>query len=214
MPEFSHLQEEAKQILSGISATRSNQANLERLKGLRHEVRIELPNTLPWAQGYDFAKQLRQQLGMNGVKLNSIRALGSALQLDVEELLKAVSFVLRREAGLDAVVDVNNRNSPGFALVQRSEPATLFALCRAMFEYLMAPDRQPLIVTRSRSERQKRNRAFAAEFLVPATALQDVLPQHDLTHEDIDDLAEQFGVSAAVIRHQIENHGLSNLTNE
>jgi hypothetical protein len=200
-------------ILNGISVTRSNQADLEGLKGLRHEAQIELPNTLPWAQGYEFARQLRHQLGMNGAKLNSIGALGTALHLDPKELSKSVSFVLSKEAALDAVVDVNDKNSPGFALASRSEPATLFALCRALFEYLTAPDRQTLIVTRSRSERQKRNRAFAAEFLVPATALQDVLPAHDLTYEDIDDLADQFGVSAAVIRHQIENHGLAGLTN-
>jgi Zn-dependent peptidase ImmA (M78 family) len=74
-----------------------------------------------------------------------------------------------------------------------------------LFEYLVAAESQLLIVTRSHSERQKRNRAFAAEFLVPAKALRGALPRRVLTDEDVDDLAEEFGVSAAVIRHQVEN---------
>lgn len=173
------------------------------------------PEGRPWAQGYDVARTLRRQLGMDGIKLNSMSMLGSALQVDAAELEKAVSIVLGRDAPLDALVDVNeSSNSPGFALAPRSEPAKLFALCRALFEYLVAPEKQPVIVTRSRSERQKRNRAFAAEFLVPASTLRDALPRQVLTDEDVDDLAEQFGVSAAVIRHQIENHALATLTNE
>lgn len=207
--DFSHLQNEAKQLLTGIAASRSNPSDLGVLKELRQQTRIEFGNTQPWTQGYGVARQLRQQLRMNGAKLNSIGALGDALHIDVSELSKSFSFVLSKTAALDAVVDVNNKNSPGFALAKKSEPATLFAFCRGLFEYLAAPDSHPLIVTRSRSERQKRNRAFAAEFLVPAEALREVLPEHDLTYEDVDDLAEQFGVSAAVIRHQIENHGLA-----
>jgi hypothetical protein len=132
-------------------------------------------------------------------------ALGTAMRVDVAELEKAMSVVLRGDAVLDAVVDVNECGSPGFALARRSEPSTLFSLCRALFEYLVAAESQLLIVTRSHSERQKRNRAFAAEFLVPAKALRGALPRRVLTDEDVDDLAEEFGVSAAVIRHQVEN---------
>lgn len=212
--EFPRLGDQAKQLLSGIEATRSNPANLVQLKELKRRTQVMFPEGRPWAQGYEVARTLRLQLGMDGMKLNSVRMLGSALQVEAAELEKAVSIVLSRDAVLDAVVDVNESSSPGFALARRSEPTKLFALCRALFEYLVTPEKHPVIVTRSRSERQKRNRAFAAEFLVPATTLRDVLPRPVLTDEDVDDLAEQFGVSAAVIRHQIENHALAALTND
>ncbi|MGH9320356.1 MAG: ImmA/IrrE family metallo-endopeptidase, partial [Vicinamibacteria bacterium] len=212
--EFARLQEQAAQVLRGIEVTRSNNADLEPLKHLKKKIQIPLANQRPWAQGYEYARALRQHLGIDGVKLSSMSSLGNALQVDDAELEKAVSFVLTRDAALDAVMQVNERNSPGFALAAPGGSAALFALCRALFEYLIAVGEQALIVTRSRSERQKRNRAFAAEFLVPAAILRDVLPRPVLTDEDVDDLAEQFGVNASVIRHQVENHSLASITDK
>jgi hypothetical protein len=64
------------------------------------------------------------------------------------------------------------------------------------------------VVTRTQTEHQQRNRAFAAEFLTPAESIREHLPTDRLSDEDLEDLAQQFGVSF-VIRHQIENHGLA-----
>ena len=117
--------------------------------------------------------------------------------------------ILAEGEGFDAIVDANSAASPTFAVVQRNEPATLFALCRAMFEYFVTSSDGPRIVTRSRTDRQKRNRAFAAEFLVPAEQLRSLIPQPVITSETVDDLADHFGASSAVIRHQIDNHRLT-----
>ena len=60
----------------------------------------------------------------------------------------------------------------GFALgAGGGDNARRFRLCRALAEAMASPDSDALI-TRSRSERQQRNRAFAAEFLAPASAIE------------------------------------------
>ncbi|KGO32810.1 hypothetical protein JT06_18235 [Desulfobulbus sp. Tol-SR] len=59
------------------------------------------------------------------------------------------------------------------------------------------------------TERQKRNRAFAAEFLAPADAIRKRLTAGEVSQEDIDDLAGDMGVSPFVVEHQIVNHRLA-----
>ena len=84
-----------------------------------------------------------------------------------------------------------------------------FALCRGVFEYLTAGAREYAAVTGVRSERQQRNRAFAAEFLVPAGQLKERVCSETVTEDDLEVISEEFGVSAYVVRHQLENHRLA-----
>jgi Zn-dependent peptidase ImmA (M78 family) len=56
------------------------------------------------------------------------------------------------------------------------------------------------------------NRAFAAEFLAPHKMLQVDLSAATVGEEEIEDLAVDYGVSAFVIRHQIENHRLARIS--
>lgn len=84
--------------------------------------------------------------------------------------------------------------------------------CRALFEYLHDEESAAGIVASTRSERQKRNRAFAAEFLAPASEIRRRIGRvRTVTADQIEALSEEFGTSEWVIRHQIENHGLANL---
>lgn len=56
------------------------------------------------------------------------------------------------------------------------------------------------------------NRAFAAEFLAPHAMLKGDLSAATVGEEEIDDLAADYGVSGFVIRHQIENHKLAQIS--
>jgi len=112
----------------------------------------------------------------------------------------------------DALVDVNEKGSPGFLIEKRQEEARKFALCRGLFEYLTSDTGASALLSTTRSERQKRNRTFAAEFLAPAALLKEHLRGETLAEEEVDDVAEVFGVSSYVIRHQIDNHHLARLT--
>ena len=101
------------------------------------------------------------------------------------------------------------RRNLGFRHLE--EPAAQFHLCRALTEVLTAPSTDTLL-TRAHSERQQRNRAFAAEFLAPSTGLQRRLNGRRVVDgDDIDDLAGTFGVSSLVVEHQIRNHQLAKI---
>ena len=208
--DFSALPLQAAQVLDALESSRHNEANLTSLKSLKEElVSARLAQASPWRQGYQFAHDLRHRLNLNGDRMSSLPLLAKALGILPRQLDAAILKVAALPSSLDALGATNSRQSPGFAVSERREEAVRFAFCRALFEYLTVPADQPLIVTRARSDRQKRNRAFAAEFLVPADLLREALPGPVVGEEDIDDLAAGFGVSHSVIRHQIENHGLA-----
>ena len=67
----------------------------------------------------------------------------------------------------------------------------------------------PRLVSSVNTEGQKRNRAFAAEFLAPADAIRKRLVARDVSQEDVDELACDMGVSPFVVHPQIVNHGLA-----
>ena len=208
--DFASLPFQAAQVLGALKASRNNHANLMSLKALKEAiVGAKRPQGPPWRQGYEIAYDLRQRLNLNGDKLSSLPSLAKALQISTKQLGAAIVKTTALPRSLDALGATNSRQSPGFAISERREEAIRFSFCRALFEYLTVPAGQPLIVTRARSERQKRNRAFAAEFLVPAELLREALPGPVVGDEDIDALAAGFGVSPSVVRHQIENHELA-----
>jgi Zn-dependent peptidase ImmA (M78 family) len=64
-------------------------------------------------------------------------------------------------------------------------------------------------VTRTGTEHQQRNRAFAAEFLAPAESIRDRIGGDRVAEEDVEELAQEFQVSELVIRHQIQNDKLA-----
>ncbi|MFI5459481.1 MAG: ImmA/IrrE family metallo-endopeptidase, partial [Isosphaerales bacterium] len=63
-----------------------------------------------------------------------------------------------------------------------------------------------------RTDRQQMNRAFAAEFLAPHQMLKSDLSGAMIGEDEINDLAIEYGVSAFVVRHQIENHRLARIS--
>ena len=209
--DLRHLEEQSSTVLDGIKTIRRQHTDLQELRQLKRAAHHQVWTGRPWAQGYTFARDLRTRLGLNGAHIESLHSLGEVLQVHGSRLESSILPLLKGGAGFDAVVDVNATASPTFAVVQRNEPSTLFAVCRALFEYLVAQNDTPQVVTRSHSDRQKRNRAFAAEFILPADRLRSLIPSTILTNDDVDGLAESLGASAAVIRYQLENHRLATI---
>ncbi|HKI00830.1 MAG TPA: ImmA/IrrE family metallo-endopeptidase [Thermoanaerobaculia bacterium] len=210
LADFSVLSEQADQVLDAVSSSRRNKTDLASLKSLRQEIRADkVTQRPPWEQGYEFARELRQRLNLNGERLSTLSSLEKALGVPSRKLDSAIIRIASLPGAFNALVATNARESPVFTVPQRRGDATRFALCRALFEYLTTPAGEPLLVTGARSERQKRNRAFAAEFLVPRDLLRGALPSQTVGDEEIDDLAAAFGVSPSVVRHQIENHRLA-----
>jgi Zn-dependent peptidase ImmA (M78 family) len=84
-----------------------------------------------------------------------------------------------------------------------------FVIARAVGDFLRSGESS--LVTRSQTEHQQRNRAFAAEFLAPAESLRARIHARRVDEDTVEELAEEFKVSPPVIRYQIQNHRLAEL---
>lgn len=211
--DYHNLEIQATQLMEALNVVRQNSAELPSLKTLKQEtVASWSTNVEPWRQGYGLARDLRKRLGLNGTRLGSLSKIAEAIGVSQNELDKAIVYRTDIGESVDAVVALNAHDSPAFALVkQQRETSSRFIWCRALCEYLTSPPTVPSLVTEARSERQKRNRAFAAEFLVPGEALQELSPLHPLSEDQIDKFAEDFGVSPWVIKHQLKNQNRAHL---
>ena len=165
----------------------------------------------PWLGGYALARDLRRRLGLDAAPLPTMETLGDALRESPAALVEATR---PRDLGaadlLNGVVTCNEDNLPAFALRRGAESNRRFHFCRGLAEVLTSPG-SPALLTQARSDRQQRNRAFAAEFLAPAAALQAKVPRPVLDEEDVDELAAEFGVSPWLIAHQLENHQIAGI---
>ena len=169
-------------------------------------------NAPPWHVGYDWARKLRRELGLDGQPLSTMTTLADALGEREELLHKATQHAVSLTSAplVDGVVALNDDQSASFAFRQPSEQSRRFSFCRALAEILTSP-RSSALLTRAHSARQQRNRAFAAEFLAPSLSLKERVPRLVVDGEEIDDLANEFGVSWLVIEHQIANHKIAQL---
>lgn len=90
--------------------------------------------------------------------------------------------------------------------------AKRFLRARALhhWRFVAAPGGGARLLTRASDYHQSASRAFAAELLAPAAALAERLEGRDAWDTNVhEELSEEFQVSAMVIAHQIENHGLA-----
>ena len=92
------------------------------------------------------------------------------------------------------------------------EDSSRFLRARALGDYLGRCEHTPAILTGLATDRQSQSRAFAAEFLAPEAALRQRLRRGQVHPDEVDDFAAVFGVSSYVIRHQIQNHRLADIT--
>ena len=120
------------------------------------------------------------------------------------------SQAFNRAELLKGVVTSDEDGLPGFAIRPGGNRSCRFRFCRGLAELPLSPETDAL-VTSSRSSRQQRGRAFAAEFLAPSAALEERRPRGILNEDDIGGLASEFGVSPWVIEHQVANHGIARI---
>jgi len=207
------LRADAQELTAVATSAQWNTANLVSLKDLRAKVSTwqEPPMTLPWEQGYAFAQRLRGHLGLDGHPLPSISRIADALGTTEADLLQVVSDFSNRTLPFTALMGTNENDSPVFILREGLQPSRLFLFCRALFEYLSSPTRRSALITVANTVRQKRNRAFAAEFLAPASALRDLVRTSIVTAEQTEEWAEAFGVSSHIIFRQLENHHIASV---
>jgi hypothetical protein len=207
------LREESSTVNAAIASVQSNGADLRPLRVLRNCVPPSGGSNgeAPWEQGYVSARNLRAELNVGVRPLRSLNELAEALRVSEQDFMSAVIDQPSGAHAYEAVVATNRVDSPAFTVSRRHEAAKRFQVCRGLYEFLSSRDDGPWLVTTGLSDRQKRNRAFAAEFLAPAAGLQEQVSSSIVSAEEVDDLAAHFGVASDAIVHQLKNHRLASV---
>ncbi len=153
----------------------------------------------PWDQGYALARSVRKAMGAPSGRFEFAGSGDWAIQSIVEDI---------PAPGIDGLVAAN---SPSCVLPPKNEAGGRFLLARAAGDFLVRPNGSPSLLTSLSNTRQRLTRAFAAELLAPSEELRERLGPEPVTISEsaIDDLAEEYGVSGFVVRHQIKNHNLA-----
>ena len=208
----SDLRAHSSAIVSAIESARRTGLPLQSLRSFSVDLSLDAMNAPPWQVGYDWARKLRRELGLDGQPLSTTAALADTLGESEDSLEQATRQAesLIETPLVDGVVALDDDRSASFAFRQSNEQGRRFSFCRALAEVLASPQTGALL-TGAYSERQQRNRAFAAEFLVPSLSLKERVRRLVVDGDEVDDLAEEFGVSSFVVHHQIKNHQIAQL---
>lgn len=208
--DASSLSAQSTAISSAIQDARQNSLPFHRIRNFTIDFGREVKTTPPWRVGYNWARRLRGELDLDGQPLPTVATIAAALGEEEARINGATRQVetLHDAPLIDGLVTVNDDESASFAFRPAGEHTRRFSFCRALGEYLATP-RTGSLITKSHSERQQFNRAFAAEFLAPSRALEAKVSRSVVYDDEIDEVAEEFGVSPFVIIHQLENHQIA-----
>ncbi len=165
---------------------------------------------LPWNQGYELAGYVRKAFGVSrNARFSSCEDVAEGLKIPLEQLNRSIRNDAGIFSGVEALVAENKQGSPAFVLKEKKRSENqIFSFFRALCDHLLFPG-EPGLVSGVNTERQKRNRAFAAEFLAPADIIVKQLSGKKVAFDEIDEIACTMGVSSYVIHHQICNHQLA-----
>lgn len=179
--------------LSGLAT-----AEVGVIQELRKTARRRIPSAAsrPWDIGYEQARFIRQQ-----IEPDSMRRFAAD---------RFVSTNIRKapDISLQALGAPASDPRP-LVIIGQNRPAasTRFTLSRALWHYIW--DDSPLfVVTSAHTHRQRVERAFAAELLAPAEGIAQLLesPPEAASQEEVEQIAQRYGVSSMVIEHQLRNH--------
>ena len=156
-------------------------------------------DVVAWRLGADAARALRAQEALGAKPIANLRLTELAgverRALEERSPVPGISFALDNGATKSKVV-----------LKPKSETGRRFALARILGDRLVASGAGKLFpATRAYTYRQKMQRSFAAEFLSPFEAIDDMM-EGDYSLENQQDTAEHFNVSPLTIRTLLVNH--------
>ena len=201
------LVDQTSALVAASESIASDTDTINALAGVRSQAPSYTPDAKPWQTGYHFAAELREKLNGGTWKSRSLDDLAGHLSID--QLDRCLIPATGGCRFLDALTGSNQHSNPKFLIEKSRSDSKQFAFCRALFEHLTSPQGRFASVSGLRTDRQQMNRAFAAEFLAPHEMLRRDLSGATIDEDEITDLAVEYGVSAFVVRHQIENHRLA-----
>lgn len=167
------------------------------------------PTQLPWQRATMAARLTREVWGVGEGPVSN-DTLSNILSVQKNFLGYTPSNGLPVAAGLRT----NHGGDDVNVLMQaKVQTGRRFEILRLVADHIGAPAEDRLLpVTAAKTDRQKFQRAFAQEFLLPFNELYERLEQprpgeDDISDDDIDDIAEEYDVSPLLIRTVLVNTG-------
>lgn len=191
-----------------IDLVKNSNSDFGFLRTLRGKLSHNYTRLSPWTEGYEAARSIRKYLNLNGSVIKGLNDLSEVLKVEINNFSKQLDTDI--SPSIRVIGGANDNGSPVFVLspkLSNSEPSKKFNLARGLYEYFYGEDFS--IVSDVYLESQKRNRAFAAEFLLPSELLRNRIKTEYVSDDQIDDLAEEFNISSKVVEHQIQNHDIA-----
>lgn len=208
-----HGVEEAAHAQPGAHAANALHSVIDATRASAVEVDLSLANSLaleciepsyasPWKMAEAAATELRSIIGVPS---------GPLRRKDIEEVFKArwddlkSATATARKLPYGARID-GDKNSR-IALQTSSSHDRRFELVRQLGDAIWAKDTNFGIVSRSKTDRQRFQRAFAHSLLCPFDDLQRAIDVNDPTPEAMERAARKFGVHRSVVRNQLVYKG-------
>lgn len=170
---------------------------LPAIESCRRELAFRRTADAPWTAGYASARKVRKSLD-----LTDTEPVGDLGELAERLGNKRFHATEQSPPGLRGVSRVQPNKPRAIVGGHRNPRSLLFAVARTFGDaiHFGSAHRSP-VTDQEGTYRQQLGRAFAAEFLAPVRPVLDMYSRGD----QIEDIANNFGVSEMVIHHQIEN---------
>lgn len=147
---------------------------------------------LPWERGFALARGTRNKMNVGEGRI----------EFSGDWFIDTVERAAPDQR-IDALL---SGRGPSCLVAPRRDTGRRFLMARAVGEYLAGRSVEPSLLTRLSTEKQAQSRSFAAEFLAPAASIRGLLgSRRYIDVDEMDRLADHFGVSSWLIRHQVEN---------
>jgi hypothetical protein len=222
--DYKQLDKLSKELKAAMTKASNTKAKLESIKNIRDKIdkskQFDSSNSA-WDEGYDAAKKLRKFLGLNGHIIADTKELAHALKTDLSQIKASFSEVELDNNEIKGVMAINKTDQlPGFAFFKTpgfkaiNEQHKVFTFCRVLYEYIFSTQLNPALITTLKTHNQKRNRAFAAEFILPADALRKMKIKAEISQDDLENLSTNFNISPYVLKHQLKNHHIAEVIDE
>ncbi len=153
-----------------------------------------------WRRGAEAAQALRAQerLGSAPIADKQLADMAGVAAQTLEDLHSSANLSFAKD---------HSEDSGRIVLRSKWKTGRRFDLTRLLGDRIAGGVSETLFpATRARTYRQKLQRAFAAEFLCPFQALEDML-QGDYSEEMQEESANYFNVSSLTVRTLLVNHG-------
>lgn len=159
----------------------------------------------PWERGVDFARAVRDDLGL-GLEPVASERLHELVGTDV-----AATTFPRSDGRLAAgFVSSGGIDSVGVVLRGRHPTSRRFDAARIIGDAAYHADSDRVLpVTDRGTARQKFQRAFAQEFLCPIDAVREMIKSSAPSVSELEDVAERFQVSEYLVRTALVNRGVA-----